>query len=300
MSLIKWLLGDNGPSSPAVSAVPPALGPTGVVTFHNPAMPSAADVVKVLDPGQLGAGAMAGKPHGSTAAPGIDDGKNAQPIISTGRQPRDLRGFRLAGRSGVPSGPIAPWDDADNTPTTVAAHELPNGTAIGSNAVPDPRRIDGANGQPAGYPEPAAESLRASAENMTNASALYETNSVQLDRPRAGAANPSQGRPSQTRRPLFTRPFDKLAADTLTGHRDVMGAPLASTPIAYGSDVPNAIPSPGGSFSARGMEPVTIQPNNPRMQPRPWDESLTTTPAAVDPGIVASQLSRGRGWRAGG
>jgi len=260
---------------------------SGGQSVATPARPSADSSVRVLDPGQLGASAMAGESHGATQTPGVDPGA---PLIGSGfGRSRDLRTFRMGGSAAVTASAV-PFDDGVPGNADEAAAHQPRGDA-------DPRRTSGR----AGYPGQEAGGELSPYEHV-NAVFGSVAGHVELPAHNAGRAAPSEGRPAHVRRALFTRPFDKLAADSLTGHRDVMGAPLAATPASFLPDVDPGVarPSPGGRFAGRGLASGAGNPerNSYRAQPRPWDEDALNVPGQLDPAAVAASTARARGWRA--
>lgn len=119
---------------------------------------------------------------------------------------------------------------------------------------------------------------------------------------RAGSTGADPSRPAQLVTWLYSRPWDKLIADHPADMAKIeQGPPIASRPFRASGDIPDAIPSPGGSQAAPGMTPAGSQPNTVRLLPQPWDELALNDggPAAgvyADP-ARAAVASRGRTFR---
>jgi hypothetical protein len=169
-----------------------------------------------------------------------------------------------------------------------------------SRGVPDRRRQYGAS-QPAGYPEPADESLRPSPEELSNSrTAPVLVPSDAPPRARAGSTGEDPARPAEVARWLFNRPFGKWAADDAPAIVKIESLPpLAASPYAQADPTDPAYysPNPGGDgLTVNSNATAGSHANTVRPIPRPWDENLTVNdPAAPD----TSTLPSGRRWRLG-
>lgn len=173
-------------------------------------------------------------------------------------------------------------------------------------AVPDVRRVwDGWPQGPAGY-QLTPYALESTPYRRRSQAAVPVGVAPQIfspDRPRAGAAEPLQGRPATFPVWRFYRPFDKWMADHGQGQRTLMAQPHASTPTR--TDREDIVVGAGwrATTPAPGMTPFSPSPNTWRLTPAPWDQEMTNAGAAGDPAIASAQAAAmnraaaGGGWR---
>lgn len=166
--------------------------------------------------------------------------------------------------------------------------------------TPDRRRQYGAS-QPAGYPEPANESLRPSPEELSNSrTAPVLIPSDPPPRAKAGSGGNDPAREAEVARWMFDRPYGKWAADDAPAIVKIESLPpLAASPYAQADPTDPAYysPNPGGDgITVNTNTAAGSHPNTYRPVPRPWDEDLTVTDPAAAP---TSTVGTGRRWRLG-
>jgi hypothetical protein len=245
-------------------------------------------------PAQIGA-ASDPSAHAATATTGTSDGHNpaATPPAST-VQPEARRSFRLSrGRMFGGSESFPGTAGADVAGTIPAAHA----------GLPTESWRAGGDQNPESYPVTIDELAPVAGEQISNtrAGGFVRAQSAP-DRTRAGSTGADTARAAVMPRWIFTRPWDKGAAEHPAAMAKIeQGAPLASRPLRFSAAVPGGVPSAGGNGSAPGMGSIGSQPNSVRLMPQPWDElALNTGGLAAD--VVADPAraavaSRGRSFR---
>lgn len=176
-----------------------------------------------------------------------------------------------------------------------------DGDPIGDHSgrgVPDRRRQYDST-TPAGYPEPASESLRPSPEELSNSrTAPVLTPSDPPPRAKAGSGGNDPARPAEVARWMFNRPFGKWAADDAPAIVKIESLPpLAASPYAQADPTDPAYysPNPGGDgITVNNNGSAGSHPNTFRPVPRPWDENLTVSDPEAPP---ASPTGSGKRWR---
>ncbi|MFJ8188084.1 hypothetical protein [Streptomyces sp. NPDC096105] len=171
----------------------------------------------------------------------------------------------------------------------------PTGSHVGGGR-PDRRRQYDAL-YPAGYPQPANESMRPSPEESRNAQGTPAvTPSDAPPRARGGLNGTDPARAPEVRVPLFNRPYGQWAADHDPAIVKIESLPpLAATPYAQHEATEHYEPNPGGDgITVNNNTAAGSHPNTYRPVPRPWDERLTVTDPEAAP--VSAPMS-GRRWR---
>ncbi|MGW4205012.1 hypothetical protein [Streptomyces sp. NPDC004726] len=175
------------------------------------------------------------------------------------------------------------------------------GDPVGTHASagrPDRRRQYDAL-YPAGYTQPAQETLRPSPEEMQNSrSAPAIMPSTAPPRAFGGLNGTDPARAPELPLHLYNRPYGKWSADHDPAIVKIEQLPpLASTPYAQHEPTEHYEPNAGGDGITVNRNTVTgSQPNTYRPMPRPWDERLTVTDPEAPP--VQGPMS-GRKWRLG-
>ena len=278
-------------------------------------------------PGQVGAGVSTG----AHAGVGVPDPRRASyPSTSGGASgerylPRDARSYRGRGWGSLSTvvaggpGSIATPDGSTTdqglatlpahtgettSPHAPGGHVSPAAPWSGVVASPDPRRQFGIPGvDPAGMPYTIDPTIYPAASYERNLQIVvaggppidlvpFDVSTMQIS---AGKTGRDNFRTARRWTATFNRPYGHWLAQH-DANKHAMPDPLANTPLSYGQDIPNAIPSPGGRFAAAGMQGIGRDPQTARMVPQPWDAGTVTADGGQASAAVGTSR-RLRGWR---